>query len=153
MIISDEEKETMSIHHSRNVSLCIMCQKYCGGCLWSKWFMPVRGWTAITSHKKNGDIKRAWVGWCPEFKADAGLYDMIVHGDPHEGRWYCIRQYGHMIQNRYTTIRYHLVNDYERTDDDNKTILQGGGLSLRQANEENKRKMLDTLAHKMEMHR
>lgn len=143
----------MSIHHSRNMSLCILCQRYCGGCAWSKYFMPVEGWTAIESYKANGELNRAWVGWCPLFKADAGLYDIVVHSDPHTGRWYIIKQYGYITELRYTVIRYHLVNDYERTDDDNKAALQGGGIPLRQVNEAEQRKVLDTLAQKMALHR
>jgi len=116
----------MSIHHSRNMSLCIMCQNYCAKCAWSKYFMPVEGWTAIETYKKNGELNRAWVGWCPLFRADAGLYDMIAHGDSKTGRRHIIKQYGYITELRYITIRYHLVNDYERTEDDNKTALHGG---------------------------
>lgn len=126
------------------MSLCIMCRNCCGKCAWSKWFLPVKGWTAIETYKANGDLNRAWVGWCPQFKADAGLYDIIVHGDPQEGRLYVTRQYGYITRLRYIDIRYHLVNDYERTGHDNKTIIQGGVQKMRQTDAEVKRKMLDT---------
>lgn len=143
----------MSVSQSRNLSLCIMCRNCCGKCAWSKWFLPVKGWTAIETRKANGDLNRAWVGWCPEFKADAGLYDIIAKGDPHEGRLYVTRQYGYITRLRYITIRYHLVNDYERTGHDNKTFLQDSVTQMRQANEEVKRKLLDTLSQKMEVQR
>jgi len=137
----------MSNYHSRNMSLCILCQNYCGKCNWSKYFERVDGWTAIESYKVNGDLNRAWVGWCPEFIADAGLYDMMVHTDEKTGRWHIIKQYGYMNDLRYRTVRYHLVNDYERTSkDDSKP-------QVRQVNDAVKAELLDTLSHKMEMHR
>lgn len=141
----------MSVSQSRNLSLCIMCRNCCGKCAWSKWFLPVKGWTAIETRKANGDLNRAWVGWCPQFKADAGLYEIIAKGDPHEGRLYVTRQYGYITRLRYITIRYHLVNDYERTWHDNKTFLQDSVTQMRQADEEVKRKLLDTFSQKMEV--
>lgn len=143
----------MSVHLSRNMSLCIMCRNCCGKCPWSKYFLPVKGWTAIETHKPNGELNRAWVSWCPMFKADAGLYDIIVHGDPHKVRNYITRQYGYITRLRYIVIRNHLVNDYERTKDDNKAVIQDSVASVRQADEAVKRKMLDTISHKMEMQR
>lgn len=134
----------MSVSQSRNLSLCIMCRNCCGKCAWSKWFLPVKGWTAIETRKANGDLNRAWVGWCPQFKADAGLYDIIVHGDPKKARWHIVKQYGYITMLRLTVIRYHLVNDYERTRHDNKTIIQGGVKKMRPTDEKVKRKMLDT---------
>ena len=143
----------MNYTFSRNMSICIMCRNYCGKCAWSKYFMPVEGWTAIEAYKTNGELNRAWVSWCPLFKADAGLYDLMVHGDPKKGRIYIIKQYGYITELRYTVIRYHLVNDYERTEDDNKTTLQDCGIPLRQVNEAEQRKMLDTLSQKMAVQR
>lgn len=143
----------MSVHLTRNMSLCIMCRNCFGKCAWSTYFMPVDGWTASETYKANGQLKRVWVGWCPQFKADAGLYDIFVHEDPKKGRSRIARQYGYISKQRYIAIRYHLLNDYERTNDDNKTIIQGGSLPLRQVNEEVKRKVLDTLSQKMGLHR
>lgn len=143
----------MSVSQSRNLSLCIMCRNCFGKCAWSKWFMPVKGWAAIETHKANGDLNRAWVGWCPRFKADAGLYDIIVNGDPNEGRLYVTRQYGYVTRLRYNTIRYHLINDYGKERNDNKTIIQGGVQKMRPTDAKVKRKVLDTVSHKMEVQR
>ena len=143
----------MSIHQQRNMSLCIMCRNYCGGCPWSKYFLPVKGWTAIETYKKNGELNRAWVSWCPQFKADAGLYDLFVHGDPRKGRYEISKEYGHITMLRYITIRYHLVNDYERTGHDNKTVIQNCEPPLRQGHEAVKGKMLDTVQKKVAVQR
>jgi hypothetical protein len=100
-----------------------MCRNYCGGCAWSRDFKEVKGWTAVVKKNKKGKIDRAWVSWCPEFKADAGLYDLFVKGKPQDVRWHIHTQYGHMTELLYITIRYHLVNDYERGRDDNASKL------------------------------
>ena len=136
----------MSIHQQRNMSLCIMCRNYCGGCPWSKYFLPVKGWTAIETYKK-GHLNRAWVSWCPQFKADAGLYDLFVYGDPRKGRYHISKEYGYITPLRFTTIRYHLVNDYERTKDDDIKP------QVRQVNAEVKRELFNTLSQTMGMHR
>lgn len=141
----------MSVNTGKSMSLCIMCRNCCGKCAWSKWFLPVDGWTATETYKTNGELNRAWVGWCPQFKADAGLYDIIVHGDPQKVRWHIVKQYGYITILRLTVIRYHLVNDYERTRHDNKTIIQGSGLQMRQTDAKVKRKLLDTGPQAVEM--
>lgn len=111
-----------------NMSLCIMCQNCFGKCAWSKYFLPVKGWTASVTYKANGEVNRAWVGWCPLFKADAGLVDIFLHEDPQKGRTHITRQYGYISKQRYISIRYHLMNDYieRENDDNNKTVIQGG---------------------------
>lgn len=136
----------MSNYHSRNMSLCILCQNYCGKCNWSKYFERVEGWTAIEDYK-NGKLHRAWVGWCPKFRADVGLYDLIAKGEERTGRWHIIKQYGYINELRYKTIRYRLVNDYERTKDDDIKP------QVRQVNAEVKRELFDTLSQTMGMHR
>ena len=55
-----------------------------------------------------------------------------------------VKQYGYITMLRLTVIRYHLVNDYERTRHDNKTIIQGSGVQMRQTDAKVKRKLLDT---------
>lgn len=128
----------MSIKQTRNMTLCMLCQRFAGGCAWSKDFKAVEGWTARVTYKKNGKIDRAWVGWCPSFRADAGLYDLFME-DPRKGRWYIIKHYGYITEVRYATIRYHLVNDYERNEKDNTSKTKNNPLSLRQFNEAVKR--------------
>ena len=125
---------------NRSITLCLICQKYCGGCAWSKWLEAVEGWTAVCDYKKNGSLNHAFVCWCPEFVADRGLYDMIVHGDANKGRSYINRQYGFLTDLRYITIRYHLVNDYERSAKD-ESEEERQRLQMRHFNEAFKRKV------------
>lgn len=123
----------MTLKKNYSITLCLICQNYCGKCAWSKNLEAVEGWEAIVDYKKNGEIAHAWVGWCPEFIADAGLYDRIVHGDETEGRSWIIAQYGFLTMLRYATIRYRLINNYERTEaDEDRPINDRRKLSLRQ---------------------
>lgn len=103
----------MSVSKSRNMSLCIMCRNCFGNCAWSKHFKPVKGWTAVESYKKNGELNRAWIGWCPEFKPDRGLYNLMKNSEARKGRWHIQQEYGYITPVRYATIRYNLINNYK----------------------------------------
>lgn len=37
---------------NKHQSLCWTCKKVYGGCSWSKYFIPVKGWTAIPTQIK-----------------------------------------------------------------------------------------------------
>ena len=58
----------------RPASLCWYCEKATGGCRWSKYFQPVKGWKALSTvlyHSKGeGGMKSFLVLDCPEFTAD-----------------------------------------------------------------------------------
>lgn len=55
-------------------SLCWYCEKAIGGCRWSRFFQPVKGWKALPTvicHSKNEKgMKSYLVLDCPEFLAD-----------------------------------------------------------------------------------
>jgi hypothetical protein len=52
-----------------NGQLCYICQKACGGCSWSKRFVPVPGWDAKPTiiKDKEGYISSYKINKCPEF--------------------------------------------------------------------------------------
>ena len=85
--------------NNRGASLCWFCEGCFGKCEWSK-AEEVKGWYADVE-KKNGIIKRAWVGWCPKFKPENGFKERIMKGGPG-----VVRYVGSPV--RYATIRYHL---------------------------------------------
>ena len=49
--------------------LCCSCKNACGGCNWSKYFLPVAGWDAIPTIVKDieGDIDSYKISGCPEY--------------------------------------------------------------------------------------
>ena len=53
----------------RKATLCWDCKNACGGCSWSRSFVPVKGWDAKETSLKSaeGDIKSYFVTMCPEF--------------------------------------------------------------------------------------
>ena len=53
----------------RRGTLCWECKNACGGCSWSRHFIPVSGWDAEETTLKclDGDIKSFFVNSCPEY--------------------------------------------------------------------------------------
>ena len=49
---------------------CWTCKKACGGCSWSREFIPVDGWKTIsTSHPANGEFAKSYhIISCPEYE-------------------------------------------------------------------------------------
>ena len=49
--------------------LCCTCKKACGGCLWSKYFLPLIGWDAEPTIIKDseGDFSSYRIHKCPEY--------------------------------------------------------------------------------------
>lgn len=49
--------------------LCCSCKNACGGCNWSKCFLPVEGWDAIPTiiKDKEGDMHSYKISGCPEY--------------------------------------------------------------------------------------
>ena len=48
---------------------CCTCKNACGGCLWSRYFLPVIGWDAEPTIVKDseGDFASYKINNCPEF--------------------------------------------------------------------------------------
>lgn len=68
-------KECVTKHNQ----LCWDCEKACGGCSWSKDFIPVKGWDAVPTKVRNGTTSKKGehivsvidsfeVRECPEFE-------------------------------------------------------------------------------------
>ncbi len=60
--------------------LCWTCQNYAGKCLWSAFFIPIKGWiaTPITiKENKHKDIHTYRIKYCPSYKQD--LPRRVVH--------------------------------------------------------------------------
>ena len=57
---------------NRRIQLCCFCKKSCGGCSWSKKFVPVAGWTAVPTIIRNGrgqrDTESYKITACPEYE-------------------------------------------------------------------------------------
>ena len=100
--------------NNRGASLCIMCQNCTGLCNWSRDFEAVPGWCAEVDYEPNGLIKRAWVGWCPEFIADEGLAERFIK-DGAKGIYHNRKtsDYGFLSPLRIATLRYHFINNYK----------------------------------------
>lgn len=49
--------------------LCWECKKACTECLWSKYYIPIKGWTAEQTVVKDpeGDFTSYYIRSCPEF--------------------------------------------------------------------------------------
>lgn len=49
--------------------LCCSCKNACGGCNWSRHFLPVAGWDAVPTIVKDreGDINSYKISGCPEY--------------------------------------------------------------------------------------
>ena len=91
----------------RGGTLCWFCKRCYGQCEWSKDFKAVPGWSANVKYKKDGTIRRAWVGWCPKFLADDGFIEMMMHDKGRAVQYVA-------SETRYTAIRYHIINNYRR---------------------------------------
>lgn len=66
-------KKPLSVDYSGGeYQLCWTCRKACGGCSWSRSFVPVRGWTATPSHiPSNGEYADTYnITECPEYMPD-----------------------------------------------------------------------------------
>ena len=54
--------------------LCWKCQKACGGCSWSKSFIPIPGWTAqrhdVSMWPQGKEAESYRIYACPEFVKD-----------------------------------------------------------------------------------
>ena len=57
------------MRQEENRQLCWRCKNACGGCVWSKEFKPVIGWTAEETIIKDtlGDFQSYRITKCPEF--------------------------------------------------------------------------------------
>ena len=64
-----QEKSQRKTKSQRKATLCWDCKNACGGCSWSRSFVPVKGWDAKETSLKSaeGDIKSYFVTMCPEF--------------------------------------------------------------------------------------
>ena len=62
-------REAIKKKREEDDQICIFCKKACGGCSWSRRFIPVRGWDAIPTIIKNtnGDIPSYKINTCPQF--------------------------------------------------------------------------------------
>lgn len=65
----------MDAYTRPNHTLCWDCRNACGGCSWSQYFVPVKGWKAVPTYNK---VSNSYiVTECPEFIRDAnggGVY-------------------------------------------------------------------------------
>ena len=52
-----------------NAQLCWRCKNACGGCSWSRSFIPVKGWTAehFVVKDSEGDFDSFKITKCPKF--------------------------------------------------------------------------------------
>lgn len=52
-----------------NEQLCCTCKKACGGCSWSDFFLPVKGWDAIATVVKDGEgnFSSYKIKECPQY--------------------------------------------------------------------------------------
>lgn len=62
-------REMAQRRRDENCQLCWNCKNACGGCSWSRHFIPVDGWTAEVTIVKDslGDIQSYRIKKCPEF--------------------------------------------------------------------------------------
>lgn len=55
-------------------TLCWYCEKATGGCRWSRFFQPVKGWKALPTVIRHSQIEKGMKSYlvldCPEFLAD-----------------------------------------------------------------------------------
>lgn len=66
---SSECRKLDTVVVNPNESLCWTCQNFAGGCSWSRFFIPIKGWEAKPT--KNGLIKQSYiVKKCPEYIKD-----------------------------------------------------------------------------------
>lgn len=73
-----KNKYTSNANHKTKDTLCCWCGKFCGGCSWSKDFIPVEGWTAtptITSGNGCRPVESYLITACPDFVADRPFTD------------------------------------------------------------------------------
>lgn len=56
-------------------TICWDCKKAIGGCSWSNYFIPVKGWTAKPT-TKTGGIASYLVIDCPSFERDSIGYGL-----------------------------------------------------------------------------
>lgn len=67
---SDECKQKeIQRKRDENTQLCWRCKNACGGCSWSKSFIPVEGWDAdpVVIKDSEGDIDSYKIKRCPQF--------------------------------------------------------------------------------------
>lgn len=61
-------------YKKKSDTLCWNCARCYGGCSWSRFFQPVKGWkarqTTIKNEKSNKIITSYDVEYCPIFKSD-----------------------------------------------------------------------------------
>lgn len=66
-------------------TLCFKCSNACGGCSWSKDFVPVEGWTArptrIEMGKTEKIVESFHVTACPLFRADEPRHVTKIHDE------------------------------------------------------------------------
>ena len=77
----------MAETYQNHKTLCWDCEKSLGGCSWADKFIPVKGWTAIKTQKRQNtkeSIDSFDVYECPQFERDAmngGLYRLKGHDE------------------------------------------------------------------------
>lgn len=105
--------KTRSSYFKTGPSLCTFCQRYNKRCSWSARFEAVKGWSANVDYTKDGHIRRAWIGSCPEFVPDDYLIELAAEPDRDELAIKLTREYGYTPEVRAKTIMYH-VKEYLR---------------------------------------
>ncbi len=71
--------------NKKNEQLCWDCQRATGGCCWSAFARPIKGWTAEKTQIPNGCadefIDSYLISACPHFKKDEKRAPVIVLGE------------------------------------------------------------------------
>lgn len=62
-------KKAAKKREQESEQLCFSCKNNCGGCNWSRYFLPVTGWDAVPTvvKDKGGDIESYQISRCPEY--------------------------------------------------------------------------------------
>lgn len=62
-------REAVKKRREEDSQPCYLCEKACGGCSWSKHFIPVKGWDATPTiiRDSKGDIHSYKIRKCPHF--------------------------------------------------------------------------------------
>ena len=78
-IIQGPKNRTQTVTERFPDQICWRCKNSCGGCSWSREFIPVSGWTAVRTFKD-----RSWtycITGCPEFKPEKYNVRIIDEAD------------------------------------------------------------------------
>ena len=83
-VISKTELDRFVAEHGKQDQLCNICGNACGGCSWSREFIPVKGWKAektkiMTQHSE--EIESYYVIDCPLYKPDTPIRTKDITDD------------------------------------------------------------------------